>query len=527
MTMMRYLVVHDVDAIQAYVFATGKLREVRGASALIDQINRRETGRLIRHYHGRQIYLGGGGAAADFTDESRAQGFCTKVSEIYAEKTWIASSTGVVESYDESVTPEAATSFRSALRKAHANLRQTKAGAVRKTQLLSCPYFKLCQACGIYPAAAYDRSLPEEAGFVCQACYAKRQMPREPFIQRYIRWAAQRDSQISPAFPRFLDEIGKAAEPQGYIGVIYADGNRMGDRLQHLETWQELRAFSRTVDSAVKQALTEALLQRYRSTRTQGQRFPALVPLCGGDDLVVVVPGHEALRVAVDYLQGFQNRVRHFLPEAVAQRIGGREMSACAGVAIAKSHTPLISLFDLAYELCQSAKARSYEYARPLPLPGQAPQEVPCLDFQVLTTPSWSNVREVRATEYMLNDRIRLTARPYTAEEVRRLLKAVQILKQAKFPPGKLYDLYRGLRAGKQQAVLRYLTLFMRAQESSTGYKQQTALKDAAALVGVNPAPSLAAPLPPWQPWPGPGRGSDWLQTPYGDMVEIYAFVRD
>jgi len=96
-----------------------------------------------------------------------------------------------------------------------------------------------------------------------------------------------------------------------------------------------------------------------------------------------------------------------------------------------------------------------------------------------------------------------------------------------KFPPGKLYDLYRGLRAGKQQAVLRYLTLFMRAQESSTGYKQQTALKDAAALVGVNPAPSLAAPLPPWQPWPGPGRGSNWLQTPYGDMVEIYAFVRD
>jgi CRISPR-associated protein Cmr2 len=322
-----------------------------------------------------------------------------------------------------------------------------------------------------------------------------------------------------------LDEIGETAEPQGYIGIIYADGNRMGDHLQQLETLRELQAFSATVDKAVKQALTMALLRRYTVTQTKVKWLPVLIPLCGGDDLVVIVPGHDALGVAVDYLQEFQNRVRGSLPEVVAQRIGGREMSACAGVAIAKAHTPLVSLFDLAHELCQSAKTRSYAYARPLP--GQASQEVPCLDFQMVTTPSWKNVKEVRTTEYVLDDRTRLTARPYTVEEVRRLLRAVQALKREKFPPGKLYDLYRGLQVGKGQAVLRYLTLLMRAQESPTGYKQRTALKEAAALLGVSPDSSLETPLPPWQPWSGPERGPDWLQTPYGDMVEIYAFVQD
>jgi len=198
-------------------------------------------------------------------------------------------------------------------------------------------------------------------------------------------------------------------------------------------------------------------------------------------------------------------------------------MSACAGVVIAKAHTPLASLLDLAHELCKSAKVRSYEFARPLR--GLPSQEVPCLDFQVVTTPSWKNVREVRATEYVLSDRTRLTARPYTAEEAENLMKAVQILKREKFPPGKLYDLYRGLRIGRHQAVFHYLTLWMRAQESLVGYKQKSALREAGKLLAVSPELSPGTPAPPWQQWPGPGRGADWAQTPYGDLVEIYAFV--
>jgi hypothetical protein len=85
--LMSFLVLHDADAIQGYVFATERLREIRGASALIDRVNRRETASLIGAYKRKgkrveKIYVGGGGVAATFEDQSSAEEFCLQVSRL-------------------------------------------------------------------------------------------------------------------------------------------------------------------------------------------------------------------------------------------------------------------------------------------------------------------------------------------------------------------------------------------------------------------------------------------------------------
>src|SRR4051794_19285315 len=46
--MPRYLVVTDTPGIKAFIFGTDPLPEVRGASALLDRLNREETEDILR-----------------------------------------------------------------------------------------------------------------------------------------------------------------------------------------------------------------------------------------------------------------------------------------------------------------------------------------------------------------------------------------------------------------------------------------------------------------------------------------------
>lgn len=45
--MQQFLVVTDTPGIKQFVFGTDPLAEVRGASALLDRLNRRETPRIL------------------------------------------------------------------------------------------------------------------------------------------------------------------------------------------------------------------------------------------------------------------------------------------------------------------------------------------------------------------------------------------------------------------------------------------------------------------------------------------------
>lgn len=60
------LVVADADHIQAYVFESAKIAEVRGASALVERLNFKGLEQIIIEDHGLSydaiVYRGGGGA---------------------------------------------------------------------------------------------------------------------------------------------------------------------------------------------------------------------------------------------------------------------------------------------------------------------------------------------------------------------------------------------------------------------------------------------------------------------------------
>lgn len=305
-------------------------------------------------------------------------------------------------------------------------------------------------------------------------------------------------------FPATLDDIGIRAKPKGYIGVIYADGNRMGDRFQKIKTKTALRHFSDIVDKATRHAISSVLARKFADA-TGTPMLPVVVPLCGGDDLIVVAPAQHTMDIALEYLREVQRLIANMMSKEVEEMQGTSEVSACAGVAIAKQATPMSALFDLSHDLCRQAKRRSYdEY--------QQNREVACLDFQVVTTPTWGNVEETRREQFAISDDRRLTCRPYTVDETQGLIRAARELKQAKFPQGKLHDLYRSLWQGKHQATLTYSTISVRA--GNTNDEQRRALDNVKEYLRVDP--------PPWRQVTGQS-----LETPYGDLVEIYPFVKE
>ena len=65
--MSQALILLDTDKVKNYVFATGRLKEIRGASELLERLNREETEQQLQQVVGPGvdlIYNAGGSAMA-------------------------------------------------------------------------------------------------------------------------------------------------------------------------------------------------------------------------------------------------------------------------------------------------------------------------------------------------------------------------------------------------------------------------------------------------------------------------------
>ena len=52
----KLLVSFDTDRIKEYIFATGRLREIRGASAILDELNRLDMVEKSSEFRAEKIY---------------------------------------------------------------------------------------------------------------------------------------------------------------------------------------------------------------------------------------------------------------------------------------------------------------------------------------------------------------------------------------------------------------------------------------------------------------------------------------
>ncbi len=142
---------------------------------------------------------------------------------------------------------------------------------------------------------------------------------------------------------RLLDDFDEWGE--GYLAVVHADGNAVGERVAKL-SGASLRTFSSALSEVTRSAFSHAMTRLAMESPYGVRARPIVV---GGDDMTIVLEAGAALPLVHAYLTDFENR-------AVASAGLGGPLTASAGVAFVKKGYPFHAAYELSERLCKSAK---------------------------------------------------------------------------------------------------------------------------------------------------------------------------
>jgi len=224
-----------------------------------------------------------------------------------------------------------------------------------------------------------------------------------------------------------LDDLGRSVDDTSYIAVVHADGNGLGLLIQelqdrfpakkNLEYIQYMRQFSEQVKQVARLAQGEMIKlllesievddgERYlkpvsgkaepiKLKRREGKMiFPIRPLVSGGDDVTFVCDGRIALDLTALFLRAF---------EKYSTSILKKPLTACAGIAIVKTHYPFARAYALADDLAGNAKQARYALGS-----DQAPS---AFDWHITAGGLYGDLDSMREREYHVEDGS-LTLRP-------------------------------------------------------------------------------------------------------------------
>lgn len=151
----------------------------------------------------------------------------------------------------------------------------------------------------------------------------------------------------NPLFP-FRDD-GKDRR----IAIVHADLSGLGELFRKMgetfKTAKENFALAKAIEDAISDAAKAASALLYPAK--QGSLMPARPVLLGGDDITIIVRADLALAFAEKLLIEIET-----LCAAIEQAKDRDALSACAGIAIVRPGTPFLTASHLAESLCNHAK---------------------------------------------------------------------------------------------------------------------------------------------------------------------------
>lgn len=447
------LVVLDIDGIQSYVFSPPRLQLMRGASFIVDDFVRSLRQQRLEKDGTRPygnysiIYARGGAAEILFESQDRARAFVRDVAAAFSGKTLSGSLTARCEEW------RTGESFHECQRRAMSNLQTEKRGKKKAASPVTSIYLRPCEECGVEPAGGY---VPKLKAYLCGPCKRKLEMAGRK--TKLLRYFSRSYLKLPIDFPREFSDIAQASSPENYLGVVYVDGNRMGDRKKNLlrlaltggnddnAAIRTLKDFSHRVEGALFTAVSRAVARAINPSRPGA--YPVEFSLAGGDDVMLVLPVQHALPVALEICEHFKNQTQD-IPGA-----GGAAISLSAGVVLAKAHFPMPAMLDMAKQLLKSAKKLNWKRFK-----DNNSDDPSCIDFQLLDS-GLRNLEDIRT-----HDLDETRGRPLTTDDLDELLEQVRKMKGDDLPLGRLKALQESRLAGPEQALLDYCHMLTRVSE--------------------------------------------------------------
>ncbi len=485
----KFVVVIDFPGIKKYVFGTDPLKEIRGASALLDNINRIYVPDRIREIlHGKceEIFSGGGAGQFIISDCSKedVEAAFADINGRIAEL-----SGGGLQIVAGAKQWKEGEKYKDALQAALGDLKTNKQNLPPRPDVHT-GFLRECNSCSS-PASENFTKHGEEV-VLCLSCSNKRDFSTQGEIwdgfQKHLQYEIAEFEGESIQRPEDFSQIGDLCKGRkGYTALVYADGNSMGNIVSAIETKEQFKIFSKVVDSSVREACYEAMA-KHCLPKKAGATIPADILLLGGDDLMVYTSADAALPFAIESAQLFKKKTvkklsedseddteesrkaKRFLLEKLFTNGSQHGMTISAGIAYGRSHTPISIMINQAGELLKSAKRKGVSLQKA----GSDFYKPPCIDFHFTSRFQHDSVEDTRRQHLKLHSRagaepLYLYMAPYTLEQAERLLDHARNLRAVKsgIPSTRLHALGDAPFRGKVNGAIETLNLYTRCKSDA------------------------------------------------------------
>ena len=495
--MSQSLIAFDTDHIKRYVFGTSKLKEIRGASSMLDYLNRVETVREAKKFNAHKIFAHGG-SALFLIDSEESEKEAEQLGQIVQER--YQNSTGGGASITYAVQPIPANNKEDIMTAEQVNeevsmaqvlqllrLRLRLAKDSKQTSPIALPTHALlcmCKSCGMAYAEDILSDPDERDGRFCRVCKGKREEnndvknPRmisatqsalashedeEPKLwERILRILTKQGPTGTSSYhltgnikrPQDFHDFSDLANRKGYLGLIYADGNNMGRKIGEQKTLEAVQQFAEHVDQAVFEAMRDAIQE---CLPVQNDMLPFDILMIGGDDIVMVTSVDKVLDVARTLAEKF-----HTYSERYA-------LSLSIGIVLA----PVTYPFNLQLTLAEDTLKDAKKVGAMSQVDKNGLHEEARISFVVITGSTSLSYQKIRKEMYSEHQKeeFHATLRPYTLRSFTWLLAQLQEGKKMRLGRSKLHQLREAiLQLNRTTTILQSLALFRNWKEQERDF---------------------------------------------------------
>lgn len=489
----------DTLSIQQYIFSSSKLREQIGASYIVEKLildeciplalqqvyslsekpsaTKWETDnecKLLEEDSSAEFeigYIGGGNALVLFRNEIKAREF------IQTHSLWLLQHfPGIKTAYaigeDFAYENEGYKQCRERLSKAliqNRNCHATITVPFKPGVADDCNYSG--EAMEHFKVRKIMEDGRDNQVFASSVTYSKQHKNLIEEAQKYLteRLLSNKEK-MQYAFTDNQEKLGQPDE-KGYIAIVHADGNGMGQKFLESNSLARTRQLSvgtkRYADSVMK-ALILDVIEAVVSvdylnidSDDENRRFLPIRPIiAGGDDITFICEGRLGMYLA-----------ERLLKHMTEVEIAGEKIQACAGVVLIHSKFP----FYKAYKLCEEVTKEAKKCSR-----GEDKKNTSWLHYHLSSGGFSGSLEDIIQQEFTVLGTYSLKYGPYVAnsdedsKSIKHLRKRIQDFSE-KWPRGKAKELRDILRKGEadQQYFKTALSVHRDSNEMLTIFKGQ------------------------------------------------------
>lgn len=415
--MGRYLYGASIQGIQSYIFQTNELKDIIGASELVNKIcdDFVDTYGEKSRNKGEMIIHAAGNIKCIFDDEAA----CRRAVRDFPRRAMemapgITISQAVVKLEDNGYSEKAEELER---------LLQAQRNHPVKSLTTGLMAMERSRTTGL-PATQIEKK--EEKGketveYFDEMTVAKRKVPEtekksdyDPTKAKDLYFKLTGDKIEHDRRPYDTKDL---TDRNDWIAVIHADGNGIGDIVAKIgKDSKVMSRFSTELDNAT-QAAAQIAYGTIREEAEKAKKLPIRPVVIGGDDLTVICRGYLAVDFVTAYLKAFEEQTKEKFKDLIPQidneeanKLLSKGLTACAGIAFIKSSYPFYYGYDLAEALCGEAKKDAKSDKVKEANGNQAPS---CLMFHKVQSSFVEEYAEIKRKELTTSDGGSLCFGPY------------------------------------------------------------------------------------------------------------------